>query len=88
MALYNARFEALDFETQLRLLQRIEQGSAEAGNWKSREQKSFFKMLLTHTMQGFYGSPRHGGNKNYASFTMMGMDYQPAPLQRACSYTQ
>ena len=81
MALYNARFEALDFETQLRLLQRIEQGSAEAGNWKSREQKSFFKMLLTHTMQGFYGSPRHGGNKNYASFTMMGMDY-PAEISQ------
>jgi len=26
-------------------------------------------------MQGFYGSPRHGGNRNYASYKMMGLEY-------------
>ena len=26
-------------------------------------------------MQGFYGSPRHGGNKDYASYRMLGLDY-------------
>jgi gluconate 2-dehydrogenase gamma chain len=26
-------------------------------------------------MQGFYGSPRHGGNKNYMSYQMMGIDF-------------
>jgi hypothetical protein len=26
-------------------------------------------------MQGFYGSPRHGGNSNYVSYKMMKLDY-------------
>ena len=28
-------------------------------------------------MQGFYGSPRHGGNRNYASYRMLGLEYPP-----------
>jgi gluconate 2-dehydrogenase gamma chain len=26
-------------------------------------------------MQGFYGSPRHGGNRGFVSFRMIGIDY-------------
>ena len=26
-------------------------------------------------MQGFYGSPRHGGNKDYVSYRMLGLEY-------------
>jgi gluconate 2-dehydrogenase gamma chain len=26
-------------------------------------------------MQGFYGSPRHGGNRDYLSYRMLGIDY-------------
>jgi len=26
-------------------------------------------------MQGFYGNPRHGGNRDYASYRMLGLDY-------------
>jgi len=37
--------------------------------------KKFFDLLLDRTMQGFYGSPRHGGNKNYMSFKMLKLDY-------------
>jgi gluconate 2-dehydrogenase gamma chain len=25
-------------------------------------------------MQGYYGSPRHGGNKNFISYKMIGLD--------------
>ena len=32
-------------------------------------------MIRDHTMQGFYGSPRHGGNKGYASYKMLGLEY-------------
>jgi gluconate 2-dehydrogenase gamma chain len=35
---------------------------------------SFFSIVLTHTMQGFYGSPIHGGNKNHMSFNMLKVD--------------
>lgn len=34
----------------------------------------FFAMLVDHTMQGFYGSPQHGGNRDEASWTMLGIN--------------
>jgi gluconate 2-dehydrogenase gamma chain len=37
--------------------------------------KQFFNILLARTMQGFYGSPRHGGNKDYASYRMLKLEY-------------
>ena len=36
------------------------------------KQSPFFGHLLEHTMQGFYGDPRHGGNRNRASWKMIG----------------
>ena len=33
----------------------------------------FFKLLLTHVKQGFYGHPRHGGNAGWASYRMLGL---------------
>ncbi len=39
------------------------------------EEKSpvFFELLLAHARQGFYGDPRHGGNRNMASWKMVGL---------------
>ena len=34
---------------------------------------AFFKLLLTHVKQGFYGHPRHGGNAGWASYRMLGV---------------
>ncbi len=34
-------------------------------------------MVLAHTMQGFYGSPRHGGNRDYASWRMLRVPASP-----------
>lgn len=34
----------------------------------------FFDMLVDHTMQAFYGSPVHGGNKDAASWKMLGIE--------------
>jgi gluconate 2-dehydrogenase gamma chain len=38
---------------------------------KAVESTAFFQMLVDHTMQGFYGSPEHGGNLGQASWKMM-----------------
>ncbi len=38
------------------------------------EGSSFFEMVVDHTMQGFYGSPVHGGNRDEASWKMMGIE--------------
>jgi gluconate 2-dehydrogenase gamma chain len=37
--------------------------------------KDFFELILNHTRQGFYGDPRHGGNRNMASWKMLGLAY-------------
>jgi gluconate 2-dehydrogenase gamma chain len=37
--------------------------------------KSFFQLILAHTQQGFYGDPRHGGNRHMASWKMIGLPY-------------
>jgi gluconate 2-dehydrogenase gamma chain len=73
--LHGARFEKLDSNTQHNLLEKVEAGKVDDRDWKPSDQKDFFRMILAHTMQGFYGSPRHGGNRNYMSYTMMGVEY-------------
>ncbi|MBL8173600.1 MAG: gluconate 2-dehydrogenase subunit 3 family protein [Bryobacterales bacterium] len=34
----------------------------------------FFQLIVDHTMQGFYGAPKHGGNRDAASWKMMGIE--------------
>ena len=38
-----------------------------------RSDAAFFAMLVAHTMQSFYGSPRHGGNRDAVSWRMLGV---------------
>jgi len=73
-ATYNRSFENLDASTQIAILQSMEKDEIKSDLWKVSP-KEFFNKLLDRTMQGFYGSPRHGGNKDYASFKMMRLDY-------------
>jgi gluconate 2-dehydrogenase gamma chain len=46
---------------------------------KALEQQNpqFFDLIRRHTMQGYYGSPRHGGNKDAVSWRMLGLDEPP-----------
>jgi gluconate 2-dehydrogenase gamma chain len=41
--------------------------------------KAFFDLVVTHAMQGFYGNPRHGGNREFASWRMLGIP--PVPVR-------
>ena len=43
----------------------------------SAECRRFFELAISHTMQGYYGSPRHGGNRNWASWRMLGVPVAP-----------
>ncbi len=38
---------------------------------------AFFDLILTHTRQGFYGDPRHGGNRDIVSWKMLGLASPP-----------
>jgi len=44
---------------------------------KRIESNPFFDLLIDHTMQGFYGDPRHGGNFERVSWKMLGLAYPP-----------
>jgi len=44
--------------------------------------KAFFNLVRAHTMEGYYGSPRHGGNRDAVSWRMLGLQ-EPPTLGRA-----
>jgi gluconate 2-dehydrogenase gamma chain len=70
-------FAALPFEAQTALLQDVEKGRVEAADWSGVEPVVFFGRLREHTMMGFYGDPRHGGNKDRVSWRMLGVPDPP-----------
>lgn len=41
------------------------------------ENRRFFAMVIAHTMQGYYGDPRHGGNLDAVSWRMLGVPAIP-----------
>jgi gluconate 2-dehydrogenase gamma chain len=63
--------EALQTEHQLQAVLLIE-----------KEQVTFFEMVRRHTFEGYYGSPRHGGNRDAVSWRMLGLA-EPPLLGRA-----
>jgi gluconate 2-dehydrogenase gamma chain len=59
-------FTTLDPAEQIAVLKGLEKAHS-----------TFFDLVLTHTMQGYYGSPRHGGNRDAVSWKMLGVPYPP-----------
>jgi gluconate 2-dehydrogenase gamma chain len=59
-------FADLSFPEQTKFLEDVEAGRVE-------KLDSFWRLVIDHTMQGFYGSPAHGGNQDEASWKMLGI---------------
>jgi len=57
-------FIDLDPAQQKQFLHGIEAGP-------DAELNRFWQVAIDHTMQGFYGNPKHGGNKNETSWKML-----------------
>ena len=74
---HGGSFQSLPAAKKIEALRAIESGRAPKELWDKPSPQVFFNLVLAHTMQGFYGSPRHGGNRDYASFRMLGLDYPP-----------
>ena len=70
---YGKRFARLSGQQQLEFLTAIDRDKA----WKDTSLYKFFWIVVGHTMQGFYGDPRHGGNRNRASWAMLKLAYPP-----------
>ncbi len=75
IAMKGKKFEELPFEEQTAILEKMEKGQFSGEYWKSHPSADFFELLRQHSMQGFYGTPIHGGNKEYISYRMLGLDY-------------
>ena len=77
LTLQGGKFRDLSAEKQLLVLQALEKGEAPGEVWKQRSSKAFFALVVDHTMQGFYGDPRHGGNRDAVSWKMLDLPYPP-----------
>jgi gluconate 2-dehydrogenase gamma chain len=38
-----------------------------------KDASPFFELVRKHTLEGYYGSPRHGGNRDAVSWRMLGL---------------
>jgi len=78
---FNNKFESLSEEQQIEFLERMELNDVPGDHWIDDTPASFFRLILSHCMQGFYGDPRHGGNCNHVSYRMIDLHviqfYQP-----------
>jgi gluconate 2-dehydrogenase gamma chain len=72
---YGKDFDRLDPNKRIEALKAMEAGKAEFANFSSR---AFFARLLAMTMEGFFGDPIYGGNRNKASWRMLGFPGLPA----------
>lgn len=68
-------FELLSSDQQVEFLEMMEANHEKLKNWSSVRPAGFFNMVVNHTMQGFYGAPRHGGNRNYISYRLLSIGY-------------
>ena len=74
-AQFGKTFAELDNSQQIGILAGLEKGDAPTSIWKNVDPRQFFEIVLSHTMQGFYGDPRHGGNRAHMSWKMVGLTY-------------
>ena len=66
LSAHGAAFAALPFDQQTAFLARL-----------PASLQPFFDMVITHTMQGFYGDARHNGNRDAVSWRMLGIPVIP-----------
>lgn len=71
---FGKRFAELGGKQQIEILAAIERGTV-SKIWETLDSRQFFQTVLSHSMQGFYGDPRHGGNRARASWKMVGLSY-------------
>lgn len=71
-AMFARDFAKLEFDQQTAVLKAIEKGAAQGETWKKTSSAQFFSTVWLHVLEGFYGPPDHGGNKDYTSWKMVG----------------
>ena len=72
---YGKTFDRLDQPRRDEALTAMQKGTAE---FDGMDAKAFFAALLTINMEGFFSDPIYGGNRNKASWRMLGFPGLPA----------
>jgi gluconate 2-dehydrogenase gamma chain len=72
---YGKTFDRLDPAKRDEALSAMQKGTAE---FDGLDAKQFFASLLTINMEGFFSDPIYGGNRNKASWRMLGFPGLPA----------
>ena len=72
---YGKTFDRLDQAKRDEALTAMQKGTAE---FEGLDAKQFFAALLTINMEGFFSDPIYGGNRNKASWKMLGFAGLPA----------
>jgi gluconate 2-dehydrogenase gamma chain len=70
-------FAELSEDAQVALLRDAEAGVGERADWGDVLPAAFFDRLRRYTMMGFYGDPRHGGNRDRVAWRMLGVPDPP-----------
>jgi gluconate 2-dehydrogenase gamma chain len=80
--LFKKEFIDLPQAQQDELLRHLESNQAPGAVWSKVSASDFFNRLVEHTLEGFYGGPRHGGNREAASWHMLGLPTPPVRSRR------
>lgn len=72
---YGHDFSRLHPDMRIEALKAMEEGKAD---FRNIDAKAFFSRLLGLTMEGFFADPIYGGNRNKASWKMLGFPGLPA----------
>jgi gluconate 2-dehydrogenase gamma chain len=72
---YGKEMDRLNPAERIVALKSMEDGSAKSDQFDLKE---FFQRLLVITMEGFFSDPLYGGNRNKASWRMLGFPGLPA----------
>ncbi len=75
-------FIRLDEEAQIRYLTDIEAGeyNNRSEEWGDYTPSSFFNTMRDHCMMAYYGHPKHGGNREWVSYQMLGLSVEQVPM--------
>jgi gluconate 2-dehydrogenase gamma chain len=85
ITLFKKEFIGLTHAQQDELLRRLESNQAPGAVWSQVSARDFFNRLVEHTLEGFYGGPRHGGNRDAVSWHMLGLPTPPMRSRRPLS---
>jgi gluconate 2-dehydrogenase gamma chain len=80
--LFQKPLAGLAADQRVALVTRWEKGDLPEEAWKDVKPREFFDRFVDHVMQGYFGGPRHGGNRDAVSWRMLGLPQPPVRSRR------